>query len=62
MFFGMLALLAEFESDLIRSRTVEGMREAAKRGRLLGKPSNCRYCHGGDSSRITNPGSTAPRS
>jgi len=25
--------------DLIRSRTVEGMREAAKRGRLLGKPS-----------------------
>jgi DNA invertase Pin-like site-specific DNA recombinase len=39
MFFGMLALMAEFESDLIRSRTVEGMREAAKRGRLLGKPS-----------------------
>ena len=35
MFFGMLALMAEFESDLIRSRTVEGMREAAKRGRLL---------------------------
>jgi len=31
--------MAEFESDLIRSRTVEGMREAAKRGRLLGKPS-----------------------
>ncbi len=39
MFFGMLALMAEFESDLIRSRTVEGMREAAKRERLLGKPS-----------------------
>ncbi len=39
MFFGMLALMAEFESDLIRSRTVEGMLEAAKRGRLLGKPS-----------------------
>jgi len=35
----MLALMVEFESDLIRSRTVEGMREAAKRGRLLGKPS-----------------------
>jgi len=35
MFFGMLALMAEFESDLIRSRTVEGMREAAKRRRLL---------------------------
>jgi len=30
MFFGMLALMAEFESDLIRSRTVEGMREASK--------------------------------
>jgi len=39
MFFGMLALMAEFESDLIRSRTVESMREAAKRGRLWGKPS-----------------------
>ena len=39
MFFGMLALMAEFASDLIRSRTVETMREAAKRGRLLGKPS-----------------------
>jgi len=62
MFFGMLALMAEFESDLIRSRTVEGMREAAKRGRLLGKPSKLSVLHGSDSSRTTNPGSTAPRS
>ncbi len=37
--FSGCSLMAEFESDLIRSRTVEGMREAAKRGRLLGKPS-----------------------
>ncbi len=37
--FHIFGSLAEFESDLIRSRTVEGMREAAKRGRLLGKPS-----------------------
>ncbi len=37
LFFGMLSLMAEFESDLIRSRTREGMAEAKKAGRLKGK-------------------------
>ncbi|WP_054717882.1 recombinase family protein [Rhodococcus sp. SMB37] len=37
LFFGMLALMAEFESDLIRARTKEGMAEAKKAGRLKGK-------------------------
>lgn len=35
--FGMLSLMAEFESDLIRARTREGMAEAKKAGRLKGK-------------------------
>jgi DNA invertase Pin-like site-specific DNA recombinase len=37
MFFNMLALMAEFESDLIRARTKEGMALAKKRGRLQGR-------------------------
>jgi len=37
LFFGTLALMAEFESDLIRARTREGMAEAKKAGRLKGK-------------------------
>ncbi|WP_024793414.1 recombinase family protein [Tomitella biformata] len=37
LFFGMLSLMAEFESDLIRARTREGMAEAKKAGRLKGK-------------------------
>jgi DNA invertase Pin-like site-specific DNA recombinase len=35
--FHMLAMMAEFESDLIRMRTREGMKLAKKRGRLKGK-------------------------
>lgn len=37
LFFSMLAAFAEFESDLIRARTIEGMAEARKAGRLPGK-------------------------
>ncbi|MGW0455865.1 recombinase family protein [Gordonia sputi] len=37
LFFNMLAAFAEFESDLIRARTMEGMAEARKAGRLPGK-------------------------
>nr|WP_258558105.1 recombinase family protein [Rhodococcus sp. W8901] len=37
MFFGMLVLMAEFEAELIRARTREGMAEAKKAGRLKGK-------------------------
>jgi DNA invertase Pin-like site-specific DNA recombinase len=38
MFFNILATFAEFESDLIRLRTREGMRIARDKGKLRGKP------------------------
>jgi DNA invertase Pin-like site-specific DNA recombinase len=37
LLFNVLAMVAEFESDLIRMRTREGMRVAKARGRLRGK-------------------------
>jgi DNA invertase Pin-like site-specific DNA recombinase len=36
MVFGMLSVFAEFESDLIRARTKEGMKIAKAKGRLKG--------------------------
>jgi DNA invertase Pin-like site-specific DNA recombinase len=38
MFFNILATFAEFEADLIRLRTREGMAIAREKGRLKGKP------------------------
>jgi DNA invertase Pin-like site-specific DNA recombinase len=38
MFFNILATFAEFEADLIRMRTREGMAVARAKGRLRGKP------------------------
>lgn len=38
MFFNILATFAEFEADLIRLRTREGMAIARAKGRLRGKP------------------------
>jgi DNA invertase Pin-like site-specific DNA recombinase len=38
MFFNVLATFAEFEVDLLRMRTREGMAVARARGRLRGKP------------------------
>ncbi|WP_354702480.1 recombinase family protein [Paraconexibacter sp. AEG42_29] len=38
LLFNVLAMIAEFESDLIRARTREGMKLAKARGRLRGKP------------------------
>jgi DNA invertase Pin-like site-specific DNA recombinase len=37
LFFNVLAMVAEFESDLIRTRTKEGMQVARERGHLKGK-------------------------
>jgi DNA invertase Pin-like site-specific DNA recombinase len=37
-FLGTLALMAEFETDLLRARTREGMAIAKSKGRLKGKP------------------------
>ncbi len=37
MLFNVLAMVAEFESDLIRLRTREGMKVAKAKGRLRGK-------------------------
>ena len=43
LLFNVLAMVAEFESDLIRLRTKEGMRVAKAKGRLRGKhPSSTR--------------------
>ncbi len=38
MFFNILATFAEFETDLIRARTREGMAIARAKGKLRGKP------------------------
>jgi DNA invertase Pin-like site-specific DNA recombinase len=38
MIFGMLAVLAEFERELIRERTIAGMRAARQRGVAIGRP------------------------
>jgi DNA invertase Pin-like site-specific DNA recombinase len=38
LMFRTLAALADFEADLVRSRTREGLREAKAKGRLRGKP------------------------
>ena len=38
LLFNVLAMVAEFEGDLIRARTREGMAVAKAKGRLRGKP------------------------
>lgn len=38
LLFNVLAMVAEFEADLIRARTREGMKVAKSKGRLRGKP------------------------
>ncbi len=41
MFFNILATFAEFEVDLLRTRTREGMAVARAKGRLRGKQPSC---------------------
>ena len=36
--FNIMAVLADFERDLIRERTIAGMQSAKKRGKALGRP------------------------
>jgi DNA invertase Pin-like site-specific DNA recombinase len=38
LLFNVLAMVAEFESDLIRLRTKDGMRVAKAKGHLRGRP------------------------
>jgi len=38
LLFNVLGMVAEFEADLIRQRTREGLRIAASKGRLKGRP------------------------
>jgi DNA invertase Pin-like site-specific DNA recombinase len=40
LMFNVLSMVAEFESDLIRLRTREGMKVAKAKGRLRGKQPN----------------------
>ena len=50
LLFNALAMVAEFESDLIRLRTREGMKVAKAKGRLRGKqpklkPNQAKHLH-----------------
>jgi DNA invertase Pin-like site-specific DNA recombinase len=38
MVFGILAVMAEFEREMISERTVAGMKAAKRRGRHIGRP------------------------
>jgi DNA invertase Pin-like site-specific DNA recombinase len=45
LLFNVLAMIAEFESDLIRMRTREGMKVAKAKGRLRGKQPKLKPAH-----------------
>ena len=55
MFFNILATFAEFEADLIRMRTREGMAIARARGKLRGKQPNCPTDSSGNSAACMPP-------
>ena len=57
LFFNILATFAEFEADLIRMRTREGMAIARARGKLRGKPPNCPTDSSGNSAACMPPAS-----
>src|SRR5688572_23451788 len=74
LLFNVLAMVAEFESDLIRLRTREGMKVAKAKGRLRGKqpkliesrrPTWSRWCTAASTAPSRSPNSSAsagPRS
>jgi DNA invertase Pin-like site-specific DNA recombinase len=56
LLFNVLAMVAEFESDLIRLRTREGMKVARATGRLRGKRPNLKpSTYSNCTSRATTP-------
>ena len=52
MFFNLLATFAEFEADLIRMRTREGMAVARSKGKLRGKQPKLSTRQGGELRRM----------
>ncbi len=58
LLFNVLAMVAEFESDLIRMRTREGMKVAKAKGRLRGKQPSSAQRRKRTSSSSTAPAST----
>ena len=60
LLFNVLAMVAEFESDLIRLRTKEGMRVAKAKGHLRGRPPKLARARRSIWSCCTAPANTAP--
>ena len=60
LLFNVLAMVAEFESDLVRLRTREGMKVAKAKGRLRGKQPKLNPGRKRIWSACSRPGSTAP--
>ena len=56
MFFNVLATFAEFEADLIRLRTREGMAVARSKGKLRGKPPKLRPTQSAELRRLHDGG------
>lgn len=60
LLFNVLAMVAEFESDLIRLRTVEGMKVAKAKGRLKGKQPKLSWKQEAHLVSLVHSGETAP--
>jgi len=62
LLFNVLAMVAEFEADLIRLRTTEGMRIAKAKGRLRGKQPKLNPRQEAHLVALLSPANTAPPS